>query len=82
MYSIFRGLDPDEPLPREMLVEANRHRTFSIRRMEVAAYLYLPTLILALLVMFSLNVNALVAFGIAGLLLGAFLVYAMIGEYR
>jgi hypothetical protein len=82
MYSIFRRLDPEERLPREMLVEGNRHRTFSIRRIEVAAYLYLPALILALIVMFSLNVNALVAFGIAGALLAAFLVYAMIGEYR
>lgn len=82
MYSIFRSLDPDESLPREMLVEANRHRTFSIRWMELAAYLYIPALILALIVMFSLNVNAAVAFGVAGALFAAFLVYAMIGKYR
>ncbi len=82
MYSIFGRLDPDEPLPRELVVEANRHRYFSIKRMEIAAYLYLPALILALIVMFSLNVNPVVAFGIAGALLVGFLVYAMIGRYR
>lgn len=82
MFSIFGKLDPEEPLPREMLVEANRHRYFSIKRMEVAAYLYLPVLILVLTVLLSMNVNAIVAFGIAGALLAGFLVYAMIGEYR
>jgi hypothetical protein len=82
MYSIFGKLDPEEPLPRELLVEAHRHRYFSIKRMEVAAYLYLPALILVLIVMFSLDVNALVAFGVAGALLAGFFIYAMIGEYR
>jgi hypothetical protein len=48
MYSIFRPLDADEPLPREKLVEGRRHLIGEVRRLEVAAALYLPALCLAL----------------------------------
>jgi hypothetical protein len=82
MYSIFGRLDPEEPLPRELVAEANRQRYLNVKPMEVAAYLYLPALALALIVMLWMNVNTLVAFGVAGVLLAGFLVYAMIGEYR
>jgi hypothetical protein len=53
-----------------------------IRRLELAGALYLPALMVALLVMGSFGVNALVAFGVAGLLLAGFLLYALAGKYR
>ena len=82
MYSIFHPLDAGERLPRELIIEGHRHRLMDIRRLELAGALYLPTLLLALLVMGSVGVNALVAFGVAGLLLAGFLLYALSGKYR
>ena len=82
MYSIFADLDPEEPLPRELVREAKRHRYFSIKRMEIAAFLYIPALLLAIFAMGSMNLDPTLAFGVAGVLLLAFLVYAMIGEWR
>ena len=82
MYSIFHPLDTSERLPRELILEGDRHRLMDIRRLELAGALYLPTLMLALLVMGSVGMNALVAFGVAGLLLAGFLLYALSGKYR
>jgi hypothetical protein len=82
MYSIFHPLDAGERLPRELILEGDRHRLMDIRRLELAGALYLPTLMLALLVMGSVGVNGLVAFGVAGLLLAGFLLYALSGKYR
>ena len=82
MYSIFRPLDPGEPLTRELLREAKRQRYFSVKRMEIAAYLYLPSLIVIVLGVTSLHASALVGFAAAGVLLVGFFVYAMIGEWR
>jgi hypothetical protein len=82
LYSIFHPLDAGERLPRELILEGDRHRLMDIRRLELAGALYLPTLMLALLVMGSVGVNALVAFGVAGLLLTGFLLYALSGKYR
>ena len=42
LYRIFAPLDPDERLPRELLMESRRHRL--VGRPEVAAALWLPTL--------------------------------------
>jgi hypothetical protein len=82
MYSIFHPLDAGERLPRELILEGDRHRLMDIRRLELAGALYLPTLMLTLLVMGSLGVNGLVAFGVAGLLLVAFLLYALSWKNR
>jgi hypothetical protein len=82
MYSIFHPLDAGERLPRELILEGDRHRLMDIRRLELAGALYLPTLMLALLVMGSVGVSAPVAFGVAGLLLAGFLLYALSGKYR
>jgi hypothetical protein len=82
MYSIFPPLDSVEPLPREKIVEAARHRYFSVKRMEIVAWLYLPALILAVIVMGSMRVNIVVAFGVAGLMLVGFFLYALFGEWR
>ena len=82
MYSIFHPLDTSERLPRELILEGDRHRLMDLRRLELAGALYLPTLMLTLLVMGSVGVNGLVAFGVAGLLFAGFLLYALSGKYR
>ena len=46
MYSIFAPLDANERLPRELIMEANRHRTLG--RRELAAALWLPAVFLIL----------------------------------
>jgi hypothetical protein len=44
MYSIFAPLDPNERLPRELIIEGKRHRTLG--RRELAGALWLPTILL------------------------------------
>ena len=44
MYSIFAPLDPEERLPRELILEGKRHRI--IGRRELAGALWLPTIFL------------------------------------
>ena len=82
MHSIFGPLNPDEPLTREMVREAKRQRYFSVKRMEVAGFLYLPALMVTVLAVSALHAGPLVGFAAAGVLLVAFFVYAMIGEWR
>jgi len=80
MYSIFHALDPNERLPRELLHEGRRYRHFerpSGYWLAVALYaLYLPILLLIVVVLVSLNVNALLAFSVAGVALAG--VYVVI----
>ena len=82
MYTIFHPLDADEPLPREKLVEGRRHLLGEVRRLEVAAALYLPALFLSIYVMGSAGVDPLIAFGIAGLMFVALFVWVVSGRYR
>jgi hypothetical protein len=82
MYSIFHPLDASERLPRELILEGKRHRLMDIRRLELAGALYLPALMLALVVMGSVGVNPMVAFGVGGLLFAGFLVYVLSSRYR
>jgi hypothetical protein len=82
MYSIFGALDPEERLPRELVREARRHRYFSVKWLEVGAFLYIPALILLIVALSTLNIPMLIAFGVAGVALVGCFVYAMIGEWR
>src|ERR1700686_524303 len=82
LYSIFHPLDASERLPRELILEGKRHRLMDIRRLELAGALYLPALMLAVVVMGSVGVNPLIAFGVAGLLLVGFLLYALSWKNR
>lgn len=82
MYSIFHPLDADEPLPREKLVEANRHRVQEVRMLEVAAALYLPALMVVILVLASWGVDPRIAFGVAGVMFAGFFVWVLSGKYR
>ena len=77
MYSIFRPLDPNERLPRELIIEEKRWRRLSGRDVDLAAGLYLPALLVIVIAVGSLGLNMLLAFGIAGVVLGAFFVFAL-----
>jgi len=74
MYSIFHPLDPNERLPRELMLEGRRHRLFEVKSLLTwVGVLYLPVLILTVVILGSLNINATIAVGVAGLaLLGVY----------
>jgi len=58
MYSIFHPLDPNERLPRELLLAGRRYRWFDHSRvLWIIGFAYLPAFILAVIVMGSLHVN-------------------------
>ncbi len=82
MYSIFHPLDADERLPRELILEGKRWHRVDIRGLELLGALYLPALMLAVIVMASLGISAMIAFGVAGLMFVGFLIYAIVGKYR
>ncbi|TME43003.1 MAG: hypothetical protein E6I61_01325 [Chloroflexi bacterium] len=82
MYSIFHPLDPDERLPRELILEGKRHRMIGMRFMELLGFIYLPALILGVVVMASFGIKPLVAFGLVGLLFVGIFVYVIAGRYR
>lgn len=78
MYSIFHPLDPNERLPRELVLEGQRYGHISKRSyLGFAAFAYLPALGLSVLGLASFGVNPLIAFGVAGLLFAGFSVYAI-----
>ena len=74
MYSIFHPLDPNERLPRELILEGRRHRLLDIRHLEVAAALYLPALIAVIVALGAVQLNPVIAFIVAGVLLAGFFV--------
>jgi len=75
MYSIFHPLDPNERLPRELILEGRRHRLMDIRHLELAAALYLPALIVSIIALGAIHLSPVAAFVIAGVLLIAFGVF-------
>ena len=75
MYSIFHPFDPNERLPRELILEGRRHRLMDLRHLELAAALYLPALIASIIVLTAIHLSPIVAFVIAGILLIAFFVF-------
>ncbi len=82
MYSIFGPLDPNERLPRELLLESRRYQWFGRRiRLWVAAVLYLPAIMLAVIAMGAAHVDAVVSFAVAGLMLAGFYAYAIMAKY-
>jgi hypothetical protein len=80
MYSIFAPLDPNERLPRELILEARRYRT--VGRRELAGVLWLPALWLVLLFTGWVNANTLVALGVVALIYAAFWIFALSGRRR
>jgi hypothetical protein len=75
MYSIFHPLDPNERLPRELLLEGRRQRFMDFRHLEIAGLLYLPALVVATIVLGAMNLNPVIAFIAAAVVLGAFFAF-------
>ncbi|HKW72372.1 MAG TPA: hypothetical protein VJQ08_06050 [Candidatus Dormibacteraeota bacterium] len=84
MYSIFHPLDPNERLPRELLLEGMRwyERLDWPRMRTVVGALYLPALFLLILALDSLDVSAPFAFAIAGAALVGVLALLLVGRTR
>jgi hypothetical protein len=86
METIFAPLDPDEPLPRELLHESRRLGFFAIPvdrtvgRRELAGALWLPALAAVLLLAGWGQLSGLVMAGIVGLLLLGFIAFAISGK--
>jgi hypothetical protein len=78
MYSIFAPLDAEERLPRELILEARRHRTLG--RRELAGALWLPALFLVLALISWARVDIAVALGGVGLLYAGLWVFILLGE--
>ena len=80
MYSIFAPLDPDERLPRELLMESRRYR--SLGRRELAGALWLPALWAILSLGGWLTGDALAVAGAVALASAALWAFALSGGRR
>ena|ERR1700676_3360865 len=78
MYSIFAPLDANERLPRELILEAKRHR--SLGRRELAGALWLPALFLIVALISWARISSLEAFGLVGLLYAGFWAFVLFGD--
>ena len=81
MFSIFHPLDPNERLPRELILEGRRYRFFERRGLFAAAgFLYLPAIMFAVVFLASLGVQPGVAFVIAGVLFTAAFIWIAVSK--
>jgi len=80
MYSIFAPLDPNERLPRELILEGRRYRT--VGRRELAGFLWLPALWALLLVSGRLTTDLLAVLGVLVLMYMGFWAFALSGRRR
>ncbi|HVH63631.1 MAG TPA: hypothetical protein VNA65_08520 [Candidatus Dormibacteraeota bacterium] len=78
MYKIFAPLDPDERLPRELLIESRRYR--SLGRTELAGALWLPALFVILAVSGWVTNSVLIVLGIIALTYIGFWAFAHSGS--
>ena len=78
MYTIFAPLDDNEPLPRELLLDARRYKRLG--RRELAGALWLPTLAAVTVVEAWMQMQTVIAVVLVALLLIAFVVFAFSGE--
>jgi len=77
IYSIFAPLDADERLPRELILEARRHKTLG--RRELAGALWLPALFLIVVLVSWARVSGATAFAVIGVLYGGFWAFVLAG---
>ena len=77
MYTIFAPLDAKEQLPRELIMEARRHR--ALGRREVAGALWLPALATTVFLAGVVNVSGAAFLAVVGALLLGFVVFAISG---
>lgn len=80
METIFAPLDPNEPLPRELVKEGRRYKTLG--RRELAGALWLPALAAVLVLASWGGVHGIGVLGIIAILLLGFVVFAMSGERK
>jgi hypothetical protein len=78
MYSIFAPLDANERLPRELILDAKRHKTLG--RRELAGALWLPALFLSIALISWAHVSPLEAIGLVSLLYGGFWAFILFGD--
>jgi hypothetical protein len=78
MYSIFAPLDANERLPRELFLEAKRHKTLG--RRELAGALWLPALFAIIALISWARFSALEAFGLVSLLYAGFWAFILVGD--
>src|SRR5258708_40331960 len=78
LYTIFAPLDPNERLPRELLLEKREGFTWGLRmgRQHIAGALWLPTLLATLAGVTWVAGSATLALIVAGILLLCFCAYA------
>src|SRR5258708_23198365 len=80
MYSIFAPLDPNEQLPRELLIEAKRYR--QLGRRELAGALWLPSLLIVLGLGSWQKLSGIQVLGAVLLRFAAFGLFAMSVDHR
>jgi Flp pilus assembly protein TadB len=80
MYSIFHPLDPNERLPRELILEGRRHRLLDGRHLEIAALFVLPGLVVVIVALGAVNLPPGIVYGVAGVLFAGFFAFAF--RYR
>jgi len=78
MYTIFKPLDPEEPLPRELLLAARRQRT--VGRRELAGALWLPGVVAIMLLAQAGHLGVVPAGALLALLLVGLTVFAFKGD--
>lgn len=78
MYEIFAPLDPDERLPRELLLEGRRFR--SLGRREAAGVLWLPAMLLSLGAVTWLGGSGPAAIAVTAAVLVGLIVFAQSGK--
>jgi hypothetical protein len=78
MYSIFAPLDANERLPRELILEAKRHKTLG--RRELAGALWLPALFLIIALISWARVSPAEAFGLVIFLYAGFWAFILFGD--
>jgi len=78
MESIFAPLDVNEPLPRELVLDARRYRRLG--RRELAGALWLPAFAAVLILAGWIHVSVPIVLGAIALLLLGFVVFAASGD--
>jgi hypothetical protein len=78
MYAIFAPLDADERLPRQLIMEGQRHRTLG--RRELAGALWLPALFLIVVLAGRARMNGLAALSLIAIAYLGFWAFVLFGE--
>lgn len=80
LYTIFAPLDVNEPLPRELLLAARRHRTLG--RWELSGAVWLPTVIAIVLIAQWADLPAGVVGAAVAVTFAGLVAYAAAGDRR